>query len=117
MFQSMMGQIKEESVGYLYNLEVEVRRAPDSEVTEVEAKGLVTGGGEQRLEYSAPNDAGEVEVRNDRGQVKKATPEADAAASASAPQESARGAFGQRVDAPAAAPQNREQRRAAKKKR
>ena len=27
MFQSMMGQIKEESVGYLYNLEVEVRRA------------------------------------------------------------------------------------------
>jgi preprotein translocase subunit SecA len=49
--------------------------------------------------------------------VKKATPEADAAASASAPQESARGAFGQRVDAPAAAPQNREQRRAAKKKR
>ena len=27
MFQAMMGQIKEESVGYLYNLEVEVRRA------------------------------------------------------------------------------------------
>ena len=113
MFQSMMGQIKEESVGYLYNLEVEVRRAADSEVTEVEAKGLVSDGGEQRLEYSAPNDAGEVEVRNDRGQVKKAAPETDAAA----PQESARGAFGQRVDAPAAAPQNREQRRAADKKK
>lgn len=39
MFQSMMGQIKEESVGYLYNLEVEVRRAGDSETAEVEAKG------------------------------------------------------------------------------
>src|SRR5690606_8908427 len=70
MFQTMMGQIKEESVGYLYNLEVEVRRAGD-QTTEVEAKGLVTDGGEQRLEYSAPNDAGEVEVRNERGQVQQ----------------------------------------------
>ncbi len=42
MFQSMMGQIKEESVGYLYNLEVEVRRAGDSETAEVEAKGLAS---------------------------------------------------------------------------
>ncbi|MDA4895249.1 preprotein translocase subunit SecA, partial [Streptomyces sp. MS2A] len=72
MFQSMMGQIKEESVGYLYNLEVEVRRAGEEGVAEVEAKGLVGAGSEQRLEYSAPNDAGDVEVRNDRGQVQQA---------------------------------------------
>ncbi|MDQ0645094.1 preprotein translocase subunit SecA [Microbacterium murale] len=127
MFQSMMGQIKEESVGYLYNLEVEVRRAGDSETTEVEAKGLATDGGEQRLEYSAPNDAGEVEVRNDRGQVQQSATDrlqqAAAAAAASegetpaAPEQGARGAFGQRTDAPASAPGNREQRRAQGKKK
>ena len=33
MFQAMMGQIKEESVGYLYNLEVEVRKAGEGEAT------------------------------------------------------------------------------------
>lgn len=130
MFQSMMGQIKEESVGYLYNLEVEVRRTGDSEATQVEAKGLATDGGEQRLEYSAPNDAGEIEVRNDRGQVQQSATDrlrkaAEAAAASGgqtpAAQEPARGAFGQRTDAPAggeaSAPQNREQRRAASKKK
>ncbi len=128
MFQSMMGQIKEESVGYLYNLEVEVRRVGDSDTTEVEAKGLATDGGQQRLEYSAPNDAGEVEVRNERGQVQQSATDrvrraAEAAAAtegeAPAPQQGARGAFGQRTDAPTPtqAPQNREQRRAAGKKK
>ena len=74
MFQAMMGQIKEESVGYLYNLEVEVRRA-DGEARwprsrpRVSAAAPVEG---QRLQYSAANDAGEVEVRNDRGQVQQA---------------------------------------------
>ncbi|PVE96158.1 preprotein translocase subunit SecA [Microbacterium sp. TPD7012] len=123
MFQSMMGQIKEESVGYLYNLEVEVRRA-DSQTAEVEAKGLATDGGEQRLEYSAANDAGEVEVRNDRGQVQQAATERlrqAAAARAQAPQEETeeapRGAFGQRTDAAAPAAGNREQRRAQEKKK
>ncbi|MGA7147199.1 MAG: preprotein translocase subunit SecA, partial [Microbacterium sp.] len=63
MFQAMMGQIKEESVGYLYNLEVEVRRAGDGEA-EVDAKGLgAIPAAPQSLEYSAANDAGEVEVR------------------------------------------------------
>src|SRR5690606_40535700 len=127
MFQSMMGQIKEESVGYLYNLEVEVRRAND-QTTEVEAKGLATGAGEQKLEYSAPNDSGDVEVRNERGQVQqsatdrlKAAAAAAAAADGEAPgavQGGARGAFGQRTEGQAsAAPQNREQRRAAGKKK
>nr|WP_243843549.1 preprotein translocase subunit SecA [Microbacterium endophyticum] len=126
MFQSMMGQIKEESVGFLYNLEVEVRR-PDGEHTEVEAKGLAVPPVEaQRLEYSAANDAGEVEVRNDRGQVQKAATnrarqQAAASVSPVAPSgpEAARGAFGQATDAPAAAPaaQNRAQRRASDKKK
>nr|BFF10716.1 preprotein translocase subunit SecA [Microbacterium flavescens] len=72
MFQSMMGQIKEESVGYLYNLEVEVRRQGEGEA-EVDAKGLgAIPAAPQGLEYSAANDAGEVEVRNDRGQVQQA---------------------------------------------
>lgn len=132
MFQAMMGQIKEESVGYLYNLEVEVRRQGEGEA-EVEAKGLgaqpVEG---QRLQYSAANDAGEVEVRNDRGQVQQAATnrlrQAAAAAAAASGQPAAapaaepqRGAFGQRTDAPAAAPQqaplNRAQRRAADQKK
>jgi len=123
MFQTMMGQIKEESVGYLYNLEVEVRRA-DAQTAEVEAKGLATDGGEQRLEYSAANDAGEVEVRNDRGQVQQAATERlrqAAAARTPAPQEepeeAPRGAFGQRTDAAAPAAANREQRRAQEKKK
>lgn len=123
MFQSMMGQIKEESVGYLYNLEVEVRRAGETEAAEVEAKGLADGAGDQRLEYSAPGDNGEVEVRNDRGQVQQAATDrlrqaaaarqADAQPEAEAP----RGAFGQKTDAAAPAAGNREQRRAQGKKK
>jgi len=123
MFQAMMGQIKEESVGFLYNLEVEVRQ-PDAEHTEVEAKGL---GGiaapSQGLEYSAANDAGEVEVRNDRGQVQQAATarvrDAVAAAVQHAPAEAEepvqRGAFGQPTStAPAS---NRAERRAQTKKK
>ncbi|WP_194409071.1 preprotein translocase subunit SecA [Microbacterium cremeum] len=136
MFQAMMGQIKEESVGYLYNLEVEVRRQGEGEaVTQVEAKGLGAQPVEtQRLQYSASNDAGEVEVRNDRGQVQQAATtrlrQAAAAAAAASPAqapaqapaaEAQRGAFGQRTDAaaqpPQQAPQNRAQRRAAEKRK
>ncbi|KJL44069.1 MULTISPECIES: preprotein translocase subunit SecA [Microbacterium] len=134
MFQAMMGQIKEESVGYLYNLEVEVRRQGEAgaeQVTQVEAKGLGAQPVEaQRLQYTAANDAGEVEVRNDRGQVQQAATRlrqaAAAAAAAPAPQqapvaEQQRGAFGQRTDAEApaapAAPLNRAQRRAAEQRK
>jgi preprotein translocase subunit SecA len=109
MFQTMMSQIKEESVGYLYNLEVEVRRA-GADQTEVEAKGLVGQQPEQKLEYSAPNDSGDVEVRNERGQVQHAATERAATVQ--------RGAFGQQVDAAEQpAPANREQRRAQSRKK
>jgi preprotein translocase subunit SecA len=124
MFQAMMGQIKEESVGDLYNLEVEVRQAGDEGLTEVEAKGLAESAGDQRLEYSAPNDAGDVEVRNDRGQVQQAATDRlrQAAARAQADAEepaapAARGAFGQRVDAAESAPANRAERRAQGRKK
>ena len=69
-----------------------------------------------RLSYSAPSaDAqGEVEVRNQRGQVEQAaTARAQRASEQAAPQQpAARGAFGQRADAEAPAPMNRAERRA-----
>ncbi|WP_345751162.1 preprotein translocase subunit SecA [Microbacterium rhizophilus] len=128
MFQTMMGQIKEEAVGYLFNLEVQVRRVGEGEQAqaEVEAKGLSEHPADQQLEYSAPNDAGEVEVRNDRGQVNKASTDRvrraaqsqGAQTQATAPQAGpGTSAFGHAADAAAQdAPLNREQRRAAKKR-
>ncbi|HEU4850291.1 MAG TPA: preprotein translocase subunit SecA, partial [Terrimesophilobacter sp.] len=102
MFQAMMGQIKEESVGYLYNLEVEVRRQGEAgaeQVTQVEAKGLgAQPVDNQRLQYSASNDAGEVEVRNDRGQVQQA-------ATTRIRQAAAAAASAQPAQAPAPAPE------------
>lgn len=123
MFQAMMGQIKEEAVGYLFNLEVQVRRVGEGDQAQpqVEAKGLSDQSVDQQLEYSAPNDAGEVEVRNDRGQVNKAATDRirrAAQTQASAPQAGpGTSAFGQAADAAQQdAPMNREQRRAAKKR-
>ncbi|TAM67508.1 MAG: preprotein translocase subunit SecA [Microbacteriaceae bacterium] len=131
MFQQMMGAIREETVGFLFNLEVEVTQA-SGEVTGVEAKGLTPGESNQpQLSYTAPSDAGGVEVRNARGQIERgATDRAErarvreAAASQQAqgqPQQgqqpSARGAFGQRTDVQQDAPVNRAQRRAQERKR
>jgi preprotein translocase subunit SecA len=111
-----------------------VRRAGEGEQAhaEVEAKGL-DAPPEQKLEYSAPNDAGEVEVRNERGQVQQAATaklqrdQAQRVAQGLRPEPAeaapaARGAFGQRTDAPAAgstpaAPVNRADRRAASKRK
>ncbi|WP_167047126.1 preprotein translocase subunit SecA [Salinibacterium sp. ZJ454] len=140
MFQNMMGQIREESVGFLFNLEVEVTGGAGK--AQVAAKGL--GGTEappERLSFSAPSadNAGEVEVRNQRGQLERAeTQRAQQAAAmlrraagqpqqpAAAPQArqgqpAARGAFGQtQTDEHehdhSHAPVNRAQRRAQDKK-
>jgi preprotein translocase subunit SecA len=73
LYQNMMGAIREESVGFLYNLEVEVTGG-DGEAR-VAARGLgESGNPESGLSYSAPSaDAqGEVEVRNQRGQLERA---------------------------------------------
>ncbi len=123
LYQSMMGSIREEAVGFLFNLEVEVSGGSD-----VDARGLSAPSVNQnQLSYSAPNaDAqGEVEVRNQRGQVERAaTARAQQAAAQqqrppAAPQQpqqpAARGAFGQRTDGggqPGPVPQNRAERRA-----
>ncbi|BDZ46005.1 hypothetical protein GCM10025866_19140 [Naasia aerilata] len=78
LFQTMMGQIREETVGYLFNLEVEVtssQNAPTGVIAQptVAAKGLgASAAPVQNLSYSAPSDAGGVEVRNQRGQLERA---------------------------------------------
>ncbi|MEO6826963.1 MAG: preprotein translocase subunit SecA [Microbacteriaceae bacterium] len=144
MFQQMMGQIREETVGFLFNLEVEVTAAP-GEVANVQAKGLTQAdSGAEKLSYSAPSDDGGVEVRNQRGQLQRAatakaqrlqeqsqlSPEEraqqaqaqqaqaqQAGAPSGRPAVAARGAFGQRTDAQPAVPANRAERRAQQKKR
>jgi preprotein translocase subunit SecA len=82
MFSAMMDGIKEESVGYLFNLEVQVEEEPDEDVEEVEAgpalaqaaaathdhpvinaKGLSAPKQPQGLSYSAPSETGDAEVK------------------------------------------------------
>jgi preprotein translocase subunit SecA len=130
MYQQMMGAIREESMGFLYNLEVEVTQAA-GEVTGVDAKGLAPASNEQqRLSYSAPSDDGSVQVRNQRGQVDNAaTDRAERArrrqlaaqqeeAAARQQESTSRGSFGQRADDTAeAAPMNRAERRAQERRR
>jgi preprotein translocase subunit SecA len=129
LYQSMMGSIREESVGFLFNLEVEVTGGAG-----VQARGLAQpAAAPAQLSYSAPSAdaAGAVEVRNERGQVERAATaraqqqQSRQAAALSpafgqpAPQQAQpaeRGAFGQRPAAPEAAPLNRAQRRAQEKK-
>jgi len=134
MFQSMMGSIREESVGFLFNLEVEVNPAAGS----VDAKGLGQQTSNDTLRFTAPSDDGGVEVRNQRGLLERAaTAKAQLAQAAQAtqfggelpelePQDdqprrgpqrgapqrpgSGRGSFGQQ---PGGVPQNRQERRAA----
>ena len=108
MFEGMMGQIKEESMGLLYNLEVKVRPAegPQDHV-HIEGGGLdeQTGPDQSKLSYTAPDEDG---APAESGAVAKKS---------SAPKQ--RGAFGQNVDgsdASSAEPQNRADRRANKKK-
>ncbi|GIH74516.1 preprotein translocase subunit SecA [Planobispora longispora] len=73
MFAQMLDGIKEESVGYLFNLEVEVQTSPIVEESEegedaavAEARSIIARGlqGPKRpseLEYTAPGETGEIE--------------------------------------------------------
>ncbi len=71
LFQAMTEAIKEESVGYLFNLEVQVQPAPEEpglaapDGGVLVAKGLVTPQRAGQLQYSAPSADGDggVEVR------------------------------------------------------
>jgi preprotein translocase subunit SecA len=71
MFGSMMGQIKEDTTGFVYNLEVQVQQPiAGSMAAQVSAKGLAQSVvPQQGLSYSAPSADGDVEVRNQAGQV------------------------------------------------
>jgi preprotein translocase subunit SecA len=83
-----MDGIKEESVGFLFNLEVQVEAgeeveeaeeevvepmrqpvpgAPGYEAPHIRAKGLDQLKQPQHLSYSAPSEAGEAEVRSEAG--------------------------------------------------
>ncbi|PXA72698.1 preprotein translocase subunit SecA [Cryobacterium arcticum] len=132
MFQQMMGQIREETVGFLFNLEVEVSQpagAVDAPI--VAAKGLTppAESAEEKLSFTAPSDSGGVEVRNQRGQIQQAaTDRARRAAVAAAPADAAaapaaptgppqRGAFGQRAESDQPAANNRAERRTQGKKK
>lgn len=142
LFQNMMGQIREETVSFLFNLEVEVTDGgATAALPSVAAKGLDPSTQvNERLSYSAPSDSGGVEVRNQRGQLEQAaTAKAQQAAAAQANQVGAafggqnqqpgqnqqagqgggeRGAFGQRqggAQAGQPAPMNRAERRAQEK--
>ncbi|MBI5161642.1 MAG: preprotein translocase subunit SecA [Micrococcales bacterium] len=129
LFQQMMGAIREETIGFLFNLEVEVTAGEGT--ARVAARGLDQGSEPQSgLSYSAPSDdaSGDVEVRNQRGQVERAATDRaqrrQAAQEASAapeqaepPQPTTRGAFGQAVPAGEPAPGNRAERRAAQRRK
>jgi preprotein translocase subunit SecA len=90
LFQAMTEAIKEESVGYLFNLEVQVAPAEteESEAASAEhepgqvlvAKGLVEPQRSARLQYSAPTVDGEggVETHADGAGESGATPAATA---------------------------------------
>ncbi|NII42252.1 preprotein translocase subunit SecA [Curtobacterium flaccumfaciens] len=118
LFQTMMGQIREESVGFLFNLEVQVQS--DGESAVIEAKGLSEEGENAGLEYSAPSIDGEVEVRDEAGRLEQAA--TARAQRAQAEQEEAAGpekgsAFGSAATASGQADaSNRAERRAAAKK-
>jgi preprotein translocase subunit SecA len=128
MFQQMMGQIREETIGFLFNLEVEVSQTPDAVAGPVvAAKGLTPAAdaAAEKLSYTAPSDSGGVEVRNQRGQIQQAATDRARRTAAAPPAEgqpeadetpAQRGAFGQRGDGSTPPPVNRAERRAQSKK-
>jgi preprotein translocase subunit SecA len=72
LFAAMMDAIKEESIGLLFNLEVQVKSTPSGGGASVEpsvsgpvleAKGLVSGQRSQQLQYSAPTVDGDAGVQ------------------------------------------------------
>jgi preprotein translocase subunit SecA len=140
MYQTMMQAIREEAIGFLFNLEVEVTGGgANAAVPTVAARGLSGSAAPARgLSYSAPSSdvSGGVEVRDQRGQLERAeTAKAQQAQAQQAatvnpafgrpaqPQQrqgqqpaAERGAFGQRTGGPAGPPPvNRAQRRAQEK--
>ncbi|MCL3818000.1 preprotein translocase subunit SecA [Aeromicrobium sp. zg-Y869] len=86
LFSAMMEGIAEESVGFLFNLEVQVETTEDDEDDEalqLSAKGLGVKSAPQALSYSAPSEDGEAEVRGET-LVEEESPESEARRQANA---------------------------------
>ncbi|MDR7086231.1 preprotein translocase subunit SecA [Aeromicrobium panaciterrae] len=83
LFNAMMEGIAEESVGFLFNLDVQVEAAEEAE-PQLTAKGLGGEKKQQALSYSAPSEDGEAEVRGDSASASAETPEAEARRQANA---------------------------------
>jgi len=101
LFQTMMGQIREETIGFLFNLEVEVNPAGvGSQQPAVNARGLTDGHvPSETLRFTAPTDDGGVEVRNQRGLLERAaTARAQIAAAQQGSFDELLGEDGQQVD-------------------
>ncbi len=75
MYQQMMGAIREESVGFMFNLEVQVEVAADH--TEIAAKGLEAPQQQAQLTYTAPTEDGDAEVRQVRPRNNRQQPPAN----------------------------------------
>jgi preprotein translocase subunit SecA len=66
MFQAMMGMIREESVGFIFNLDVQV--VPAGGVTQVQAPAIAPGAvPATELSYSAPNEDGDTVILDKSG--------------------------------------------------
>ena len=124
LFSTMMGQIKEDTTGFVFNLEVQVQQpATGSMAAQVSAKGLAQSVvPQQGLSYSAPTADGDVEVRNQAGQVVQNPPPPAQGAAFGVGQTAPAGTPAPRaaaapVRAPAAPAMNRAQRRAKKKRK
>jgi preprotein translocase subunit SecA len=81
LFNAMMEGIAEESVGFLFNLDVQVEQAAEAE-PQLTAKGLSAEKKPQALSYSSPSEAGDVEVRGEA--AVEDTPETEARRQANA---------------------------------
>jgi preprotein translocase subunit SecA len=75
MFQQMMGAIREETVGFMFNLEVQVEANADH--TEVDAKGLDDHPDRGTLTYIAPSEDGAAQVSQGPAELQRpANPQA-----------------------------------------
>lgn len=70
LYQQMMAAIREESVGFLFNLDVKVQQGAGGAPAAVEGGGLDEGEDDQsKLTYSAPDEDGEVAVSDQKGRT------------------------------------------------
>ncbi|MGM1028419.1 MAG: preprotein translocase subunit SecA [Actinomycetota bacterium] len=69
LYQQMMSAIREESISFLFNLDVKVQQGASPEAPAIEGGGLEAPAEEDTsaLTYSAPDEGGEASVHDDQG--------------------------------------------------